>query len=434
MSGARYRPRLLPAAVLALAACADEPARDVPVITLEPRAFVIEVAASGEVRAKQAVSLGSRNRQTVFVAWLAPEGSAVATGDLVVELEANEARTELDRASTEVARIEQELLKHGAQVRARQDDLRAEQTRARIAKDKAAFKAALTDGILPATEIAAAAMDLKLADIDLARVARGQNSQTPRDDAARALLEIRLTKAQNTRDQAKANAEQSRLVAPVAGVVRYQLIWKDNGRGKVAPGDRVWGGSPLVDLIDPKALEFVAQVREADAVHLATGQTAAIELPAFPGRTFTATVAQVAAVAQQSDFDESAKWIDVRLELAEELDTGVFPGLTGTVRIAVLREEGVIAVPRDAVSRDGDKNFVYVAKDGKPEQRMIEIGRESDDSVRVAAGLAAGEVVYARDPTRTEAELAQLRAKRQEEARGRRRDSGGQGGGMIRFF
>jgi len=426
----RHRLTLL----IALVACGGEVdlAKDVPTLAVEPTRFVIRIAADGEIKARSAVSVSGRARRSLTIAWLADEGSRVGEGDVVVEFDATEAEDELKTAEAEVAKIDQEVRKHGLQVTARRDDLHSEGNRARIAHEKAAFKADLDDGLLPRIEIEEAKMDLRLAEIDEARVERAKTARDPQDRAELALLEIKLDKAQTKRDRARETLAWTQLKAPSRGVVRHGMTWKAGGLGKYEAGDSVWAGRPVVDLLDLSSVEFVARVREQDAVRVAEEQLAVIRLSALPGHDIAARVRKVAAVAQQTDPTQDVKWVEVRLELIDPPD-GLWPGLTGQVSIEVITEDGVIALPPDAVIEEDDATFVYVRGDGGPVRRTIEVGAQGDAAVVITAGLTGAERVYARDPTKTPEELTEQRRDRQEQARKKRKKTGSGGRSFVIF-
>lgn len=411
----------------------DDDQRQVPKIEIIRAPFHATVRAAGELKSKSALTVSAkRTAGALVVAWLAPEGSQVEVGDVVVEFESHQAREKLYKADAEVRKIDQEIAKHRVKTGARRTDLKAEATRTRISRDQAAFKAGLADGIVPQIELDEARMDLRLAEMDLGRVERSIEAQRPKDEAALALLSIRLEKAKNQRGQAQNTLDSTKVEAESPGVVSYKSIWKQGGFGKVAPGDSIWPGRPVVDLVDLSQVEFVAQVREEDAVRVANEQKVVLVLPAIQGTT-TGSVRQVAAVAQQPDPRSPLKYIEVKIELDERTDE-LRAGLTGQVEIQILAEESAIAVSREAVSADGDKRFVFVEQGDGHARREVTLGPESESAVMIIAGLEEGDTIYARDPTKTKEEIAAERVARQKEARKKRKTTGGGGSRTIIMF
>ena len=410
---------------------ADEP---VPIIEIVARPFTATVKARGELKSKSTVTVSAgRAHQPMTVSWLAPEGTEVEPGDVVVEFESHEARDQLATAAAEMRKIEEEIKKHHVQVGATRSDLQAEATRARISVDKARFKAELDDGVVPRVELEEARMDLRLADMDLGRVERTITAQAPKDGAALALLEIRLEKARNQYQMAETNLDATKVKAEVPGMVAYKMTWKAGNLAKVAPGDTIWPGRPVVDLVDLAQLELVAQVREEDAVRVAAGQKVVVRLPALAGGPLTGEVSQVAKVAQQTDRTSPLKYVEVKVEL-DETDQTLRAGLTGSAEIEVTVEPEALSVPREAVSEDDDGPYLYVDSGAESVLRRVELGVQSDAEVVVTAGLSPGDRVYARDPTKSKEEIEAERLARQKEARKNRKSTGGRSGGVfIRF-
>ena len=417
-----------------VAGCRGGGADGVPTVRADRRPFAVSVEAGGELAAKDSISISpARARSALIIAWLAPEGSQVGEGDLVAEFEANEARDAYARADATVREIRQEIAKHGVQVDTRRADLTSEITRAEITKEKAGFRAALDDGILPRIETEQAKMDLRLAEIDLDRLARAVESRKPQERAALELLEIKLRKAMNERDMAQMVLDATRLLAPSDGVVAYNQVWKSGGLDKVAPGDPVWPGRPVLNLVDLAGMEFVAQVREQDAVHVAEGQPAHVTLSAYPGHSISARVRQVAARSQQVDRRNPVKQLEVRLALEDTNGLRLFAGLTGSARIEVASSEDAITVPREAVLGENGASFVYVRNGSGPEKRSVVTGIQGDAEIVLAEGVTDGERVFVRDPTKTEEEILAERRERQMEARAKRKSTAGSGTSVVIF-
>jgi membrane fusion protein, multidrug efflux system len=74
------------------------------------------------------------------------------------------------------------------------------------------------------------------------------------------------------------------------------------------------------------------------------------------------------------------------------LRTGMFLALS----LALDERAGAVLVPEEAIVGEGAIKFVYVVKDGKAEQRVIETGVRQKGQVEVLRGLKVGEVLVVR--------------------------------------
>ena len=72
-------------------------------------------------------------------------------------------------------------------------------------------------------------------------------------------------------------------------------------------------------------------------------------------------------------------------------------GMFGRMNLVVERRDGVLVVPTEAISWEGDKQFVYRVADGKVNRQQVTVGLRNDTHVEIASGLAEGDVVAVGD-------------------------------------
>jgi len=88
-------------------------------------------------------------------------------------------------------------------------------------------------------------------------------------------------------DKAEYALGQTRVVAPVAGVIYKASSFK--------PGTFVAAGSPLFSLVETGDTWVTANFKETQLTHMHAGQKADVSFDAFPGQSFKATVAAIGA-------------------------------------------------------------------------------------------------------------------------------------------
>jgi len=108
-------------------------------------------------------------------------------------------------------------------------------------------------------------------------------------------------------------------------------------------GDLVAAGDTLLELADPSAIVFVAQVVQSDLSRIRVAQPATVELPSLP-RPVTGSVQALLPAASAASLAQPVR-IGLQTRLAAV-------GLFGTARIVVGRHPDAIAVPQEAVLRD----------------------------------------------------------------------------------
>ncbi len=130
----------------------------------------------------------------------------------------------------------------------------------------------------------------------------------------------------------------------------------------------------------------LAQALEIDAGSLRPGLNATVK--AADSRHLRARVAGV-----DRHLDSYSRTFGVALQLLEAAGAGMRPGVYCDVRVEVKAAQG-LGIPKDAVLDTGERQLVFVMKDGgRFEPRAIQLGREGDTHVEVVKGLKEGERV-----------------------------------------
>ena len=153
-------------------------------------------------------------------------------------------------------------------------------------------------------------------------------------------------------------------------------------------GMRFMPGEALFQIADLSSVWVVANVFEQDLSLVQTGQTAAVSLAAYPGRTFTGKVTFVYPTVEPE-----TRTARIRIELPNK-DGLLKPDLYGTVEIAAGETVAAVSIPESAVLDSGTRQIVLIELGGGAfEPREVELGSRGDGYVAVLKGLAAGERV-----------------------------------------
>lgn len=177
--------------------------------------------------------------------------------------------------------------------------------------------------------------------------------------------------------------ESTRLNAPFAGVlVRVPTI---------VPG-AVLLATETFDMVDPETIAFRMSADEVDLEHVQVGQEAVVSLDAYSTKSLRAVVSQIALQASDTSsgtvFPVWLRFLDP-VSIEEERI-----GMNGEAELLLDRRDDVLAIPSDAITTTTDGTHqVRVMVGGKPEERTIELGLQTDDWTEVTGGLAEGDRV-----------------------------------------
>ena len=258
------------------------------------------------------------------VAWLAPDGSDVAAGDVVVKLDPEELTHTLESVRNDVASAEQRLAKQrDAYALARRDEeLRL--LEAHVAAKKAQLRAEVPADLMSGLDAHERTFDHELAEMDLADAERSTAFSRRSDDAD--LQDLVTARDAGTRRIAdiERSIAQLDLTAPRPGTVIYP--GDDANKRKV--GDGLGATEKIVDIVGAGALHGLGDVDELDIGRVAIGKDVALVLDALPDTSLHASVATITKIVlPRSDRDPSKI---VRIELA--LAGGAPPGLRAGMR------------------------------------------------------------------------------------------------------
>ena len=198
------------------------------------------------------------------------------------------------------------------------------------------------------------------------------DAQVQRADAALAAAEIRLAQA----------------------TVKAEWDGADDGARVVArrfvdEGANVSAGTPMLSIVGLQPMLAVVFVPERDYARLAPGQVAQIVTDAYPGETFSGTVARVAPV-----FSQNTRQVRVELEVANE-DLRLKPGMFVRAMLELGADEGATVVPYDALTRRGDVLGVFVVDRAGDlaRWRPVRAGIREGAAVQVFGDGVSGRVV-----------------------------------------
>jgi HlyD family secretion protein len=217
-----------------------------------------------------------------------------------------------------------------------------------------------------------------------------------------------------------------RLIAPQDGTITFI----DGEVGDLAQGG-MFNPSVLLKLSDLSKMEVYVNVNENDIADISINDTALVEVDAYQDKKFKGVVKEVAYAATTSSGGSSQQVtnFEVKIQMLEVVD-GMRPGMSATVEIITEERNQVLVIPIQSlttprknpnISKNKSKSsmsvststgssdwsnyskkssggktsetVVFVVKDGKAEQRIVETGIVGERDYEVTSGLEEGEAV-----------------------------------------
>ncbi len=364
--------------------------------------FDVVVVETGELQAEHSRSvtapmMASGGRMQLAVQYLAPEGTRVDSGALLVSFDPADQFKTISDKQNDLKSAEADLQKLKAQQASDKEDAEMAYENAKLGYDLAKLS---DDDMKFESEAKQRESKLELKKAELAFKQAEDNlkgkSQVRKSDLA--TLNLKIAQIQRALDQAQADEEKLSVHAPAAGLIVYQRNWS-TGK-KFTRGDQCWAGQPVMILPDLSHMQAVLEVNEVDISKVKADQVAEIRLDAFPDRKFTGKIKNVASIGNAKESNPSVKVFEVLVDL-DQADSILRPGMTVSARILVSTIDNVVSVPIEAVFDDGGKPVVYAEHGSSFEKRPVTLGEKNDNFIIVTKGLKEGERVSLTDPNKS---------------------------------
>lgn len=342
-------------------------------------------------------------------------GSYVRKGDVLVRLDPRDAQIRLNQALAQVEQQRKAVKQAEAGVDQAIANLRQTQVRLGV-KDGETFNIADFSQVISVTA------QLKLAEQELRRyeallekgdVSRSayDKARAQRDQLIGQLAEARSNaavaiRAINTAEKgvASARTQVAQAKAAVATgetqVAQARKAVTDNvinspisgyvSERNADPGEFISPNQPnakLATIVRTAVLRLKIDVPEQSIAKVSVGQGVSAQVSAYPDRKFAGTI-----VRTLPGLNPQSRTLTVEAEI-ENVGGLLKPGQFATVRITQSEPEPAIMIPASAVRADGDKNVVFVIKDGIAEERSVQTGLLEDNMIEIKRGIQENETV-----------------------------------------
>jgi len=372
------------------------------IVDVERGEFVVEVATTGELEAKNSTKISGPNNLRNFriyqisVQSIIPEGTVVQKGDFVASLDPSELNTKIQDRQLELdeeeAEYEQTQLDTTLQMREERDkliNLQYEVQQAQLTLEQSQYEPPAT---IRQNEIALEKAKRTLQQAEEAlKIRERQNVAKMRAAATEVYKDKRELEAMQ--DVLK----EMRITAPEPGMVIYTKNW--DGR-QIKEGSTIgtWGGAIVAELPDLSVLNSITYVNEVDIRRIKEDQFVEIGLDAFPDKKLTGKVTKVANVGMQRP-NSDAKVFQVIIEI-DEVDGTMRPGMTTSNTIITNQFDDVLSVPLEALHSFADSiSYVFVSEGLNNRKQEVKVGHTNSNAAIIELGLAEDDRIYLSMPS-----------------------------------
>lgn len=365
--------------------------------------FEISVMVTGELQAlneteiKAPSDLRGRNLRIyrVKIEDLIDEGSMVDSGDWVASLDRSEADVQLKDVMDDIERRESAFTRSKIDTTIQLRNLRDNLINLKFIAEEAEITLEQSKFEPPAT--------IRQAEISLDRANRNyqqaEQNYALRVEESQAKIreeQISMERAKRRKEDMIDVMKKFDILAPASGMVIYKREW--NGTKRIA-GTEISSYGDLIVATLPDLSKMISKtyINEIDISRIKKGQDVEIGVDAFPKKSFTGKVVEVANIGEQLPKTD-AKVFEVNIELNEN-DEILRPSMTTSNRIITNIYDDVLYLPLEAVRANDSLSFVYTR--GKAKQIVI-LGESNENDIIIEEGLKEGDVVYLSTPEEAE--------------------------------
>jgi HlyD family secretion protein len=359
---------------------------------VQARDLIASVTASGQVRPQTKVDLSSDITGKI-VKLAVKEGQMVTKGQFLLQIDPEQASAAVERVRAAVASARAQLSQAQANM------LQAQNSYDRTNKIKKANPQLISDEQM---EQLRTAVDVNKALYEAARHSVDQSSASLRD--------------------AQSALSKTSIFAPMSGRVTRLVV--ENGETAIQ-GTMNKDAATLLTIADMSILETKVKVDETDVARISLGDSAVIQIDAFPDTTFIGKVTKISNSAVKSstssapsadqavDYEVTIQLINTPPETRPDFsatakiitdtrkNTLSIPIIALTVRENEDLTKGDTAVglgkarPTKEVGKKDVEGVFVVGKDNKVTFRPVKVGIAGEKHFEVISGLKAGDKIVA---------------------------------------
>lgn len=311
-------------------------------------------------------------------------GSYVRRGQMIVRLDDVDAKLRVQQAVAQVEQSKASLRQAEEKVGVRpgqtfDPNKVPEVANARLALELAEKNLRRAEKLLESGDVSKSLYDQQKAQRDqLKQVYESSVSLARQNFAAVATARANVANSESQLGLARRSLSYALVFSPIDGFVTERTA--DLGE-YVSPSAKV----ATVVRINP--LRVRIDIPEQAIPAVTVGQSVSVTTSAWPDKNFSGRIARISP-----NVTPTSRTMTVEAEI-ENGSGALKPGQFATVRILQSRAQPAVLVPSRSVRTESGVSRVFVIKDGRAQERLVQIGQSEGDLVEIKGGVAADEIV-----------------------------------------
>lgn len=152
-------------------------------------------------------------------------------------------------------------------------------------------------------------------------------------------------------------------------------------------GEYVSTTTKVATVVKINPLRVRIDIPEQAIPSVAVGQSVSVTTSAWPDRNFSGRIARISP-----NVTPTSRTLTVEAEI-ENSSGQLKPGQFATIRILQSRAAPATLIPARAVRTESGVSRVFVIKDGRAQERQVQLGQTEGDLIEIKSGVAENELV-----------------------------------------
>ena len=366
--------------------------------------FVISVRTRGDIRSAKSSILKAPPAPGLRIVHLAPNGSPVKKGDVVVQFDGMQQEQNVIQQTTQVKSIDGDIDQQVATQKINDEADAMTKMRSEYAVESSKLDASKAD-VLSVIDGQKFRIQVGVSEGNLQQVKASINAHQVGNDADNVRQNQRRDNAVRNLDLATSYLGMMALRAPTDGVVnvlsnfRSQGTFGAGGQPPFKEGDNVWNGAEIAEIPQLTELFIDLKLEEVDRGKVQLGQFVKIRIDAIPDKEFNAKldfISPIAALVFKGG-STAEKSFPARATLTN-LDDRIRPGMSASAEIIIEKQPNMLLIPARASFDSDGKPAAYLQSGKSFKVQPIEVGKRNDDDIIVLGGLKEGDIVTLESP------------------------------------
>lgn len=215
--------------------------------------------------------------------------------------------------------------------------------------------------------------------------------------------EFNVQSATASLNEAEENLLKTTIYSPINGIISVLNVEK----GERVVGTSQMAGTEMLRIADFGNMEVLVDVNENDIIKVSLGDTAEIDVDAWPGQLFKGIVTKIANSAKNlsstsvNDVTNFAVTIEILKDsytrLLEKNPIPFRPGMSASVEIKTETKDNVLMLPLQSVTAD-ESVFVYDRISGTVKKIAVKTGIQDIDNIEITDGITSDSLLIVTGP------------------------------------